>query len=110
MDFLTPEVGPEACSKAPSPPQLYWSSPSGSTASTPVSRLAVAAATQSLPKPSPLLNAAAVGSQAMSPAEPMTGSGFGWTCTVWVCTASELPALSTEKNWNVMFELIVKGW
>src|SRR5215469_14452384 len=110
MARFTPQVGPYDCSKADTPPQLYWSSPSGRTASIPVSRLAVDAATQSPPKPSPLLNPAAVGSQAMSPAEPMTGSGFGCTCTVVVLTGSVLPALSTEKYLTVMFELIVNGW
>ena len=39
----------------------------------------------------------------------MTGSAFGATCTCWVCTASVLPALSTEKNLNVVGWLIVNG-
>src|SRR6266567_4837320 len=110
MDFFTPHDGPYDCSKALSPPQLYWSSPIGSTASIPVSRETVLIALQSVAVPLPLLYAGAAGSHAMSPAAPMTGSGFGWTCTVWVFTASVLPALSTEKNLKVTAWLMVKGW
>ncbi len=109
IDFFTPQDGPYDCSKALSPPQLYWSSPSGSTASIPVSRAAVLFALQSVAVPLPLLYAGAAGSQAMSPAAPMTGSGFGWTCAVCVCTASVLPTLSTEKNLKVAVWLMVKG-
>ena len=76
----------------------------------PVSRPTVWEATQSGGTPSPLLYAGAVGSQAMSPAEPMTGSAFGWTCTCRVCTASVLPELSTEKNLKVTGWLMVNGW
>ena len=39
----------------------------------------------------------------------MTGSAFGCTCTCWVCTASVLPELSTERNLNVVVWLIVNG-
>src|SRR6266566_1104033 len=109
MDYFTPHDGPYDCSKALSPPQLYWSSPTGSTASTPVSRTAVLFALQSVAVPLPLLYAGAAGSHAMSPAAPTTGSGFGWTCTVCGCTASVLPALSTEKNLKVAVWLMVNG-
>ena len=45
----------------------------------------------------------------MSPAEPMTGSAFGRTSTCCVCAASTLPALSTEKNLNVVASVIRTG-
>ena len=85
-------------------------SPIANTASKPVSSDAVEAAVQIPLVPCPLLNADADGSQAMSPAAPMTGSALGWTCTVVVSTGSVLPALSTEKNLNVVGWVIVKPW
>src|SRR6266702_2986145 len=95
--------------KALKPPHSYWSSPSGSTASIPVSRPTVREAVQSVLVPSPPLNAVDEGSQAISPAAPMIGSGFGCTWTCCVLTASTLPTLSTEKNVKVIGALIVNG-
>src|SRR2546425_5781176 len=95
--------------KALKPPHSYWSSPTGSTASTPVRSCTVSEARQSVAVPRPPLNADDEGSQAISPAAPMIGSGFGCTCTCCVLTASTLPTLSTEKNLKVIGALIVNG-
>src|SRR5439155_13090540 len=87
----------------------YWLSPMGSTASTPLSSGAVCLARQSPSVPSPALNAGAPGSQAMSPAAPMTGSGLAAT---WICRTpadSMLPALSTEKYRIVVGPVTVNG-
>src|SRR5665647_2606760 len=84
-------------------------SPRGSTASTPLSRPTVCEARQSVAVPLPLSNAGAAGSQAMSPAAPTIGSTLGCTNTCCVFTCSTLPGLSTEKNLNVVGELMVNG-